>query len=56
VLIRVCSDQLRRDSNLLASAKDRPFHHGIDVQLSGNLRQRLASAFVLHYRSAGDYT
>jgi hypothetical protein len=55
VLIGICSDQLRRDSNLLASAQDRPFHHAINVQLPSNPWQRLASAFVLHSRGAGDH-
>ena len=43
-------DELRRQAHPRADAQERSFEHRIDVQLAGDLRNRLGAAFVTHRR------
>jgi hypothetical protein len=44
--------QLRRDADLVAGAEHGAFHHGVHVQLTSDLRQRLSRSSVSHYGRA----
>ena len=55
MLVRGGFDQLRRDADLVAGTEHGAFYHGVHVQLTSDLRQRLARSFVDHYGGAGDH-
>ena len=49
-------DQLGRDPYAITRMQHASFNHGIDIQLTGNLGQRLASALIGHRGRARDHT
>src|ERR1700733_3638629 len=55
VLVRSSINQLCGDAHLVARAKHRSFHDAVHVQLTSNLRQRLACMFICHHRGARDH-
>jgi hypothetical protein len=46
-------DQLRREADLIPGTEHGTFYHRIHVQLTSDLRQRLARSLIDHLRRCG---